>query len=69
MAQADIGLRGLNDCFGGKAGIIAPEGQVCFTQSGHAGLTEPAKQGGLSRTSACTAGVCRMTQEARYGLE
>ena len=22
MAQADIGLRGLNDCFGGKAGII-----------------------------------------------
>jgi hypothetical protein len=35
--KADIGLRGLNVCFGGKAGIGGPEGQcLLLTQSGHA---------------------------------
>jgi hypothetical protein len=33
---ADIGLRSLNVSFGGKAGIIGPEGQcLLLTQSGH----------------------------------
>jgi hypothetical protein len=34
--KADIGLRGPNVCFGGKAGIIGPEAQcLLLTQSGH----------------------------------
>ena len=37
-----IGLRGLNVSFGGKAGIIGPEGQcLLLTQSGHAHELDP----------------------------
>ena len=43
---------------------------LLLSKSGHLALVaEPAKQRGLSRTSAHTAGVCRMTQEVRDGLE
>jgi hypothetical protein len=37
--KADIGLRGHNVSFAGKAGIIGPEGQCpLLTQSGHAAM-------------------------------